>query len=153
MVKFIGEYTAKLDDKGRLVFPAQLKAQMKGLEDMRFVIKKDIYAPCLQMYLFEEWERESEKIKSGLNLLDKAQAMFWRGFMRERALVEPDEKTGRILVPKALLEKIGIDKENGKEVVFSGNDHMIEIWSKDNFENSAISEDDFAALAQKLSSI
>lgn len=149
MVKFIGEYTAKLDDKGRLVFPSQLKAQMKGLEDMRFVIKKDIYSPCLQMYCFEEWERESEDVKARLNFFNPSHAKFWREFMRERALVEPDAKTGRILVPRTLLDKIGIEKE----VVFSGNDHMIEIWSKENFDRIALTNEEYASLAQDLSNI
>lgn len=69
--------------------------------------------------------------------------------MRNRAIVEPDSKLGRISIPKKLLESIGA----GKDVVFSGNDHKIEIWAKDKYESSAISGDDFIALTDILPDI
>ena len=53
MVNFIGEYTAKADDKGRLVFPSAFKAVMPADGDMRFVLKKDIFEDCLEMYTYE----------------------------------------------------------------------------------------------------
>ena len=68
MVTFIGEYTARLDDKGRLVFPSPLKGAMPPGSDMRFVVKKDLFEPCLQMYTMEEWTRQSEKVKDSLDL-------------------------------------------------------------------------------------
>ena len=71
MVTFIGNYTSKLDDKGRLVFPAPLKGMMPDGSDMRFVIKKDIFADCLEMYTFEEWERQSAEVKSRLNFFNE----------------------------------------------------------------------------------
>ena len=67
MVKFIGEYTAKVDDKGRIVFPAAFKSLMPSDEPMMFVVKKDIFADCLEMYTWSEWERQSEETKSRLN--------------------------------------------------------------------------------------
>ena len=73
--------------------------------------------------------------------------MFWREYMRNRSLVEPDGKVGRINIPKKLLESIGADKE----VVFSGNDHKIEIWAKERYESNEISNEDFVALAGMLS--
>ena len=55
MTTFIGEYIAKADDKGRLVFPSAFKAVMPVDGDMRFVLKKDIFEDCLEMYTFGEW--------------------------------------------------------------------------------------------------
>lgn len=146
MVKFIGEYTAKIDDKGRLIFPAAFKAVMPA-GDMRLVIRKDIYEDCLEMYTYEEWERQSEEVKGRLNFFNRDHARFWREYMRGRSLVEPDAKLGRISIPKRLLESIGAEKE----VVFSGNDHKIEIWAKEKFDSSGISDDEYAALAGMLS--
>ena len=40
MATFIGTYFSKVDDEGRLVFPAPLKAAIPAGGDMRFVIKK-----------------------------------------------------------------------------------------------------------------
>ena len=66
MVKFVGEHRAKLDDKGRLVFPSAFKALM-GDEALRFVVKQDLFSECLSIYTYSEWERQSEEIKSKLN--------------------------------------------------------------------------------------
>ena len=70
MVTFIGEYTSKIDDKGRMVFPAPLKGMLPPGSDMRFVIKKDLFEPCLQMYTLEEWEHTSAEVKSKLNFFN-----------------------------------------------------------------------------------
>ena len=147
MVKFIGEHIAKIDDKGRVVFPAALKSMVPEGADMRFVVKKDIFEDCLEMFTFEEWERRSEEVKSKLNFFNREHAMFWREYMRNRAIVEPDAKVGRITIPVKLLEAIGVMKE----VVFSGNDHKIEIWAKKKYEESAISNEEYIAIAGKLS--
>ena len=147
MVKFIGEHIAKIDDKGRVVFPAALKSMVPDGADMRFVVKKDIFEDCLEMFTFEEWERRSEEVKSKLNFFNREHAMFWREYMRNRAIVEPDAKVGRITIPVKLLEAIGVMKE----VVFSGNDHKIEIWAKEKYEESAISNEEYIAIAGKLS--
>ena len=147
MNTFIGEYTVKIDDKGRMVFPSAFKSLMPADGDMRFVIKKDIFEDCLEMYTFEEWEHQSSAVKSRLNFFNRDHAMFWRDYMRDRAIVEPDGKVGRISVPKKLLEAIGVNKE----VVFSGNDYKIEIWAREKFEAARISNDQYISLAGMLS--
>lgn len=147
MVTFIGEYGAKLDDKGRMVFPSAFKSLMPADGDLRFVVRKDIFEDCLEMYTFEEWQRQSEEVKSKLDLFNKEHAIFWREYMRDRAVVEPDGKIGRITIPRKLLETIGATKE----VVFSGNDYKIEIWAKERFEASRISNEEYIAIAGKLS--
>lgn len=149
MVKFIGEYTAKVDDKGRIVFPAAFKGLMPADEPMMFVIKKDIFADCLEMYTWSEWEKQSEETKSRLNFFNRAHAEFWREYMRDRAVVEPDGKIGRISIPRKLLETIGVTKE----VVFSGNDHKIEVWAKEKFESSRLSNEEYISLAGMLSEL
>ena len=69
MIKFIGEHTVKVDDKGRVIFPSQFKSLFEPDAKLLFVIKKDLYANCLQMFTYDEWERESEQVKSRLNFL------------------------------------------------------------------------------------
>ena len=148
MVTFIGEYNARLDDKGRLVFPAPLKAALARGSDQRFVIKKNLFEPCLEMYTMEEWERQSGEMKASLDLtFNRQHATFWREYMRDRDVVEPDPKFGRILISRKLLSSIGVNKE----VVFSGNDFKIEIWAKEKYEASAISDEEFIAIAESLS--
>jgi len=150
MVKFIGEYNVKVDDKGRVIFPAAFKSIMPADESMKFVIRKDIYADCLEMYAEKEWDRQSELVKSRLNItFNESHARFWRAYMHNSTIVEPDAKLGRFSIPKKLLELIGVTKE----VVFSGNDHKIEIWAKENFESGIISNEEFTSIANMLSDL
>ena len=148
MVRFIGEYNVKVDDKGRLIFPAAFKSIMPAEGDMRLVIRKENFSDCLEMFTYSEWERQSEKVLSKLNpAFNEKHAKFWRAYMHNCAIVEPDAKLGRISIPKKLLEMIGVTKE----VVFSGNDYKIEIWAKENYESSIISNEDFISIAGSLS--
>lgn len=145
MINFIGEYAAKVDDKGRLVFPSAFKA-ICG-EDLRngFVVKKTLFANCLEMYTYESWEKESEAVRSRLNLFNRDDERFWRAYTSNRSFVVPDEKIGRISIPKALLESVGITRE----AVFCGRDFKIEIWARENLDGTALSEEDYVALAEK----
>ena len=150
MIRFFGEHSAKVDDKGRVVFPAAYKGIMPAEGDMRFVVRKDTFANCLEMYTYSEWERQSEEVRSRLNpAFNENHAKFWRAYLHNCAVVEPDAKLGRLSIPKKLLEMIGVSKE----VVFSGNDYKIEIWAKENFVSSVISNDEFISIAGLLSDL
>lgn len=66
--------------------------------------------------------------------------------MRGMAMVEPDEKIGRISIPKNLLSEIGV----AKEVIFAGNNHKIEIWAKENYEKEKMTRSEIIALTEKI---
>ena len=146
MAKFIGEYSVKIDDKGRMIFPSAFKSVLSGEESMALVVKKDMFENCLEMYTYSQWEEESNGVKARLNFFRKEHAEFWREYMRDRAVVEPDEKLGRITIPKKMLASIGAQKE----MIFVGNDHKIEIWSKEKYSQKQMSSDEFIALAQSI---
>ena len=147
MVTFIGKYTSKVDDKGRLVFPSPFKGLMPEGGDMRLVIKKSIYDDCLEMYTFEEWTRQADKIREGLDFFNPQHVIFWRQYMRDCDVVEPDAKLGRISISRELLDAIGVSKD----VVFFGINFKIELWAKERFEASRISNEQFVAIAESLS--
>ena len=67
--------------------------------------------------------------------------------MRDRDVVEPDPKFGRISISKRLLDSIGVSKD----VVFCGNDYKIEIWAKERYEQETLSKEEIVAIAGKLS--
>jgi len=146
MASFIGEYKAKVDDRGRLVFPSAFKELCADTLKQGFVVKKSLFADCLEMFAYSEWERDSQEVRSRLNLFNPEHDRFWRAYMRDRALVVPDEQYGRITIPKELLDSVGIQKE----VVFAGKDFKIEIWAKEKNEAGKISENEFVDLAQKI---
>jgi len=145
MVNFFGEFTVKMDDKNRLVLPSSFKSFLND-GDMRFVVRKEIFSDCLEMFTFEDWNAESEKIRAKLNMNNREHALLWREYNREVALVTPDEKMGRISIPKKLLEKIGIVKE----VVFVGIGNKIEVWASEKYQNSKLSDNDYLSLLEKI---
>lgn len=148
MVRFIGEFKVKVDDKGRLVFPADFKNLMAADEnpDMRFVVRKDIFADCLEMYPYAEWEKLADRIDERLDIFNEEHAMFRRQFMRHRDIVSPDEKIGRILISRRLLDSIGVTSE----VIFAGNDNKIDIWAKEKYYAQELSQEQFVAFARNL---
>jgi MraZ protein len=147
MVTFIGTYRSKVDDKGRIVFPAPFKGALPPGSDMRFVIKKSLYSDCLDMYSYEEWEKESDKIRESLDFFNPRHVLFWREYMRDCVVVEPDPKLGRISIPGYLLDAIGVQKE----VAFLGINFKIEIWAGEKFADARVSREDYVTIAQSLS--
>ncbi|MDR1553946.1 MAG: cell division/cell wall cluster transcriptional repressor MraZ [Prevotellaceae bacterium] len=146
MALFIGEYKSKIDAKGRIVFPAAFKAELFLHSEKRLVIQKDFYQKCLSMYTIEAWTTLINEMKSKLNLLNKEQAEFWRTFMSNRAEVTPDEISGRIIIPRRLLDMI----EATSEIAFIGFDDHIEIWSASKFETLTMNEEEFSKAAAKF---
>ena len=146
MSGFFGKYTAKLDDKGRLVIPSAIKNAVPA-DQMEFVIRKDLYSNCLEMYTRQEWAVMSQAVRSKLDLaFDEDHIKYWRTYMSDTVTVVPDAKLGRITIPKELLDKAGI----AKEVIFQGVDFKVEIWAKEELEGGCFSTEEFRNMGKKL---
>lgn len=148
MTTFIGDYPCKLDAKGRFLLPSAFKKQLDASGTTArdtFVVKKDIFENCLVLYPMDEWERQNDLIRAKLNPYKREHNQFLRGFHRGKAEVSLDS-ANRLLLPKRLLEQVGI----GKEVVLAGLDGKIEIWAKHAYEQMEQGEEDFAVLAEKI---
>ena len=143
MNSFVGDYSCKLDDKGRVLFPAAFKKQWNGALD-RFILKKDIFENCLVMYTLEEWERQVDMLRKRLNPYDKEQSRFLRKFYSSICEIELDS-TGRMQIPKKIVEEVGLKKE----VVFIGVGDKIELWDKVLHQSNDMSQEDFEAKVQK----
>ena len=147
MVTFIGTYNAKVDDKGMLVLPASVRRAMPIGGDMRFVIKKGIFDNYLEMSTYEAWTAEAEDTRSKLDFFNDEHVQFWREYMRGIEVVEPDAKLGRISIPRDLLNAISVTKE----VVFLGIGSKLEVWAKETYETSRISNEKYVSIARSLS--
>ena len=147
MTGFFGKHTAKIDDKGRLVIPSAIKCVVPA-DQMQFVIRKDMYSNCLEMYTWQEWANMSQAVRSKLDLaFDEDHIRYWRTYMSDTVTVVPDAKLRRITIPREILDKAGI----GKEVVFLGVDYKVEIWAKEEMEGGRLSADEFRKLGRKIS--
>jgi MraZ protein len=145
MQTLLGTYEAKIDAKGRFMFPAPYKGQLKEVLDAGFVIKRSIFKKCLELFPMDAWQNESAMV-SKLNMLKKKNAELLTKFMAGVKPVELDT-SGSILIPKDLLKYAGIKKE----IVLTSLVNKIEIWDKEAYEKAVdYDPDDFAALAEEV---
>jgi len=145
MTSFIGDYVCKVDEKGRMLFPAAFKKQNKSASPDRYVLKKDIFEGCLVLYTMEEWERQNALIRRNTNPYNREHNKFLREFYRGTAELVLDS-SGRLLLPKRLLEMINANKE----IALTGQDSRIEIWAKEVYDSHVTDENSFADLAEKI---
>jgi MraZ protein len=145
MATFIGDYTCKVDVKGRIILPMAFKKQMPVDARDHFVVRKDIFEKCLVLYALEDWNRQLIRIRKRINPYNRENNTFLRNFFKGTAELSLDSNN-RILIPKRLLDIIGA----GRDVVLAGQDGRIEIWASDVYEGLDMPADDFASLAEKL---
>ncbi|MEZ4874081.1 MAG: division/cell wall cluster transcriptional repressor MraZ [Flavobacteriaceae bacterium] len=145
MLNLIGTYHCKADTKGRVMVPTDLKKQLAAVATSGFVIKRAVFQPCLELYPMEEWQKLMQKV-SGLNRFNRKNNDFIRRFTAGVRTVEMDA-TGRLNIPKDLMDFAGI----GKEIVVSSAISIVEIWDKTKYEK-AIDDaaSDFADLAEEV---
>ena len=138
---FMSEYNHTLDTKGRLIIPAKFR-EVLGEE---FVVSKGMDG-CLFVYANDDWNAFEQKLTS-LPLINKEARQFARFFLAGAATVEVD-KQGRILLPAALREFAGLEKD----VVLVGVGSRVEIWSKERYlENNDF--DDMDEIAEHMAEL
>ncbi len=144
MAGLVGEYEVKLDAKGRFLFPSALRKQLPTVSQNDFMLNKG-FEDCLTLYPMIEWEKISEKL-SKMNLFKPKNRMFYRLFHQGAKAVSLDS-AGRILVPTAHADRVGINQE---AMLIAYNDR-IEIWDKSKyFEVIEANMADFADLADEV---
>jgi MraZ protein len=145
VINLIGTYECKADAKGRVMVSSVFKKQLSSVLQDGFVMKRAVFQPCLELYPMQEWNLMMEKINK-LNKFKKKNNDFIRRFTAGVKMVEFDA-TGRVLIPKDLLDFAGIQKQ----VVMSSSVNIIEIWDKNKYEK-AIDDAalDFADLAEEV---
>jgi MraZ protein len=145
MATFIGDYTCKVDVKGRIILPMAFKKQMPSNAQDHFVVRKDIFENCLVLYAIEDWTRQLDKIRKKINPYNREHNMFLRNFFKGTAELSLDNNN-RMLIPKRLMDLIGAERD----VVLAGQDGRIEIWSADVYDKIDMKAEDFANLSEKL---
>ena len=144
MLNLLGEYDCKVDAKGRLLLPSGLKKQLQEVAHEGFVVNRNIFDPCLDVYPMSEWNKVSEKL-SKLNRFVRKEALFIRRFLNGATPIQPDN-SGRVNLPASLMKYA----ELKKEVKVLGNNDRIEIWDKDLYEKMLSEDIDFASLAEEV---
>lgn len=144
MTGYIGEYGCKVDAKGRLLLPADMRKQLSPDDSESFVVSRGV-DDCLSLYTMSEWGRVMEKLRS-LNRFKVKDRKFARMFQKGATKVGLDSN-GRILLPKTLVGWAGIQKD----IVMVANVDLWEIWDKKRYD-ALLAEDwsEFEDLAAEV---
>ncbi|MGM9633690.1 MAG: division/cell wall cluster transcriptional repressor MraZ [Alloprevotella sp.] len=143
MPRFSGVITAKLDAKGRVFFPSAFRRQLQAAET-EFVLKKDIYQPCLVIYPLAAWQKEVDEVAARLNRWNPGEAMLFRQFLADAETITLDGN-GRFLISRRLQDYAKLDHE----VAFVGVDDRVEVWAKAAAEQPFVAADDYAAAFER----
>ncbi len=137
---FIGEYTATIDEKGRISIPAKFRTQLKS----KVVVTRGL-DNSLFLYNLEEWKKLAEKLAS--LPISTANTRAFSRLMLAGAMDCDIDKQGRIMLPVYLKEFAKINKK----LVFAGLYNRIEIWSDDLWSTyKAQTEKESNAIAEQL---
>lgn len=121
---FLGTYTPRLDDKGRLLLPAKYRSQFApGLVMTRGQER------CLFLLPMDEFRTMYEQIRQA-PVTSKQARDYLRVFLSGASDEMPD-KQGRISLPPSLREYAGLDRD----VAVIGAGTRVEIWDATAWEN------------------
>ncbi len=145
MNSLIGQCECKLDDKGRLMFPATFKEQMGEAFDEGFVLRPGLHANCVEMFTMSDWKQTQERFQQ-LDVFKKKNVDVIRIYNAGARLVKPDSN-GRLLIPKELIKKGGFVKD----VTIISLTANLEIWDSTAFneEINKLTADEFGNLIEE----
>ncbi|HVY46362.1 MAG TPA: division/cell wall cluster transcriptional repressor MraZ [Minicystis sp.] len=120
---FRGQFEHAIDAKGRTSFPSRFRDVLNAGGDVRIILTRALFDPCLHLYPLRAWEELEAKIAE-MPQFEPNVVAFRRLYLS--AAVECDlDKQGRILVPPQLREHARLDKD----VVWAGMGKTAELWS------------------------
>lgn len=144
-MRFIGDFSAKTDAKGRVFLPSALRKILAAEGETKLVLRKDVFQKCLVIYPESVWNEKLDDLKSHLNLWKREHQDILRKFSADAELMELDSN-GRILIAKPKLQYAEI----AADVRFLGVDDKIEVWSKENLEAILSDDDDLGSAIEGL---
>ena len=121
---FLGTYTPRLDDKGRLILPAKFRGQLaSGL-----VVTRG-QEHCLYVFPVDEFRRMHDQIRQA-PVTSKQARDYLRVFL-SGAHDEVPDKQGRLSIPAALRTYARLDRD----VAVIGAGSRVEIWDAPSWES------------------
>ncbi|MFW7413940.1 division/cell wall cluster transcriptional repressor MraZ [Demequina sp. SO4-18] len=137
---FLGTFTPRLDDKGRLILPAKFRGRLaSGLVATRGLDR------CVFLFPLDEFAVVHDRLRKA-PLENKRARDYLRNFLGHAQDDIPD-KQGRILLSAALRGYAGIDRE----VAVVGMGSRVEIWDAATWEQYLVDgEEDYAATAAEV---
>jgi MraZ protein len=116
----LGEHDHTLDEKNRLTLPAKVRQAFAG----GVVLTRGLDT-CVEAYPVADWQQLVQSRLAGLNSLSHETRVLERFYYTGAVEAKPD-KQGRVMLPPALIEHAGLDRE----VVVVGMRDRLEIWDR-----------------------
>jgi MraZ protein len=116
----LGEHDHTLDEKNRLTLPAKFRQAFAG----GVVLTRGLDT-CVEAYPVADWQQLVQSRLAGLNSLSHETRVLERFYYTGAVEAKPD-KQGRVMLPPALIEHAGLDRE----VVVVGMRDRLEIWDR-----------------------
>ncbi len=135
-MRFIGDYIAKTDAKGRVFLPAPFRKEIETAAEQRLILRADLFQPCLELYPESLWNQMLDMLSTRLNRWNGKHQQLRRRFLADAEIVELDSN-GRFLISKRKLQYAGITSE----VRFLAVDDHIEVWDKQKCEQLLNADD------------
>ena len=127
--RFIGDYGAKTDAKGRVFLPAPFRKVLEAEGEKSLVLRNDVFQKCLVLYPESVWNAQLDSLRGQVSQWNSRQQMMLRKFEADAEPIELDGN-GRLLISKRKLQYAGIESD----VRFLAMVDRIEIWSKQALE-------------------
>ena len=129
----IGHFNCKLDAKGRLMLPSDFREQLGELAEEGFVLRPSLFKgeTCLDLFTIKDWDEQREKLRASIKIYNKLAIDAMRIINDGVRYVKLDA-TGRLQIPKELMEPGGLSKE----VVIEALANKMEIRDKERYEQT-----------------
>ena len=119
-----GEYRCALDEKGRLMIPSKVRADVAG---NLMVVTRSVDR-CLWLFPVDEWRHVSESLIVSTSLLQEKDRLVQRRLLAPAQEAEID-RNGRIAIPATLRDYAGLSRE----CTVLGMVKYLEIWDEQTY--------------------
>ncbi|WP_418277994.1 division/cell wall cluster transcriptional repressor MraZ [Isoptericola jiangsuensis] len=136
----LGTYTPRLDEKGRLILPAKFRARLAG-----GLVMTRGQERCLFLLPMDEFSRMYEQVRQAP--VTSRQARDYLRVFLSGASDEVPDKQGRVVIPAALREYAGLDRD----VAVIGAGTRVEVWDAGAWETYlAEQESSYSDVAEQI---
>ncbi len=138
--RFLGEYSPRLDEKGRLILPVKYREKLAG----GLILAKG-QERCLYVYPTAQFDRFVQQIRAA-PVTDKKVRDYARVLLGGASDEIPD-KQGRITIPAHLRQYAGLERE----VTVAGLGDRLEIWDATAWSQFIVEADEkYAGQAEEV---
>ena len=143
-MRFFGNYSGKVDAKGRVFLPAAFRKVLEAEDERRLVLRPDISQKCLAIYPESVWHQLEDELSQKLDKWNPVHVDLQRRFVNGGEMFELDGN-GRFLINKNKKELAGIRQD----FVFLAVNDRIEVWDKDEYDRHFNDDTDLGVLIMK----